>query len=342
MNRRPTINDIARLARVSKKTVSRVINQSPLVRDDTRERINAIIAETGFVPDPQARGLAFRRSFLVGMIYDNPNPQYVVNMQNGLLDGMRGSGFELVVHPCNRQSPTFLSDVRDFVERLKLFGVVLPPSASEDERLPPIFDELDCAYVRIASVALDDPEAMVVTNDHVGGIVAARHLMDLGHRRVGHISGPPTFRSAHERRRGFAQELAEHDVKLLAKNVVEGAYSFESGIACAEKLLARTPRITGIFCGNDEMAAGVLYAARKAGISVPRDLSVMGYDDFQVAARIWPALTTVATPTREVGRIAADQLLRSVGDAHGVRYDPQAILPTLVVRESTGPAPKDA
>src|SRR5579871_1384970 len=96
--RRPTINDIARLAGVSKKTVSRVINASPYVQKETRERIEAVIAAHSYAPDPQARGLAFRRSFLIGLIYDNPNPQYVVNMQLGPLDGMKGSGFELVVH----------------------------------------------------------------------------------------------------------------------------------------------------------------------------------------------------------------------------------------------------
>src|SRR5512140_414136 len=140
--RRPTINDIARLAGVSKKTVSRVINASPYVQKETRERIEAVIAEHGYAPDPQARGLAFRRSFLIGLVYDNPNPQYVVNMQLGLLDGMKGSGFELVVHPCNRASDTFLADLRGFIERQKLFGVVLTPSVSEDERVASLMGDI--------------------------------------------------------------------------------------------------------------------------------------------------------------------------------------------------------
>src|SRR3954466_8270024 len=118
--RRPTINDIARLAGVSKKTVSRVINASPYVQKETRERIEAVIAEHGYAPDPQARGLAFRRSFLIGLVYHNPNPQYVENMRRGLLDGLKGSGFELVVHPYDRASATFLDDLRGFVERQKL------------------------------------------------------------------------------------------------------------------------------------------------------------------------------------------------------------------------------
>jgi LacI family transcriptional regulator len=213
--KRPTINDIARLANVSKKTVSRVINDSPFVREETREKISAIINELGFAPDPQARGLAFRRSFLIGMIYDNPTPQYVVNMQQGILDAMKGTSFELVIRPCNRQDPHFLHDMRAFVERQKLFGVVLPPSVSEDERLIGVLDDINCPYVRIASISLDSPERMVVTHDHIGGVEAARHLVKLGHTRIAHISGPSLFRSAHERRRGFAQGLAETGLKLL-------------------------------------------------------------------------------------------------------------------------------
>jgi LacI family transcriptional regulator len=163
--KKPTINDVARLAGVSKKTVSRVINQSPFVKEETRENINRIIAEIGFSPDPQARGLAFRRSFLIGLVYDNPNPQYVVNMQLGMLDAMRGSGYELVVHPCNRGNPTFLADFRRFIERQKLSGVVLTPSVSEDDRVKAILDEIGCAYIRIASVPVDEPAHIIVSNE---------------------------------------------------------------------------------------------------------------------------------------------------------------------------------
>jgi LacI family transcriptional regulator len=211
-----TINDIARLAEVSKKTVSRVINNSPFVKEETRNRVEAVIAEHGYSPDPQARGLAFRRSFLVGMIYDNPSPNYVVNMQQGVLDGVRGSGLELVVHPCNRGSDTFLADVQGFIVRQKLFGVVLPPSVSEDDRVVAILEEADCPYVRIASVSLDEPARMVVTHDSRGAARAARHLAELGHTRIAFISGPDTFRSSHERGRGFAEGLAEHGLGLHA------------------------------------------------------------------------------------------------------------------------------
>jgi LacI family transcriptional regulator len=337
---RLTINDIARLSGVSKKTVSRVINQSPFVKQETRDRVNAVMTETAYAPDPQARGLAFRRSFLIGMIYDNPNPQYVVNMQHGLLEGLRGSSFELVVHPCERTSPTFVQDVRAFIERQRLFGVVMPPSVAEDERLPPILMELGCAYVRIASVALDTPERMVVSGDRLGGAEVGRYLADLGHSRIAFISGPPSFRSSSERRGGLEDGLAERGLKLAPSYAAEGGYTFDSGKACGRALIEMAERPTAIFAGNDEMAAGVLHAAREAGLRVPEDLSVVGFDDFQIASRVWPSLTTVHTPTHEVGRLAALKLIGRSGDGAASEQDLAKLMPHLVVRASSGPPPR--
>lgn len=330
-----TINDIARLAEVSKKTVSRVINNSPFVKEETRARVAAVIAEHGFTPDPQARGLAFRRSFLVGMIYDNPSPNYVVNMQQGVLDGVRGSGLELVVHPCNRNADSFLDDVRRFIVRQKLFGVVMPPSVSEDDRVVAILKEADCPYVRIASVSLDEPGCMVVTNDSRGAAEAAQHLAELGHSRVAFISGPELFRSSHERGRGFREGLAGHGLTLDPAYVRQGAYTFESGVEAARDLLAMAVPPTAIFAGNDEMAIGVMKAARDAGLDVPRDLSIVGFDDLPMASRVWPNLTTVRLPIRDMGRMAAEKLTaRSRGLDPTTLVQPE-VRPSLVVREST-------
>jgi LacI family transcriptional regulator len=333
--RRLTINDIARLAEVSKKTVSRVINESPFVNEATRTRVAEIIAQNGYIPDPQARGLAFRRSFLVAFFYDNPSPQYVVNAQQGILDALRGSSLELVVRPVNRQAPDFLAEMRDVVTRQKFAGVVLFPSVSEDEGLIALLRELGCPYVRIASVLLDRPEAMIVSHDSVGAAAAARHLAAAGHTRIAHISGPRTFRSSHVRREGFESGLVESGLSLSPHLVAEGAYTFQSGLACAERLLALDPRPTAIFAGNDEMALGVYQAARERGLEIPRDLSVVGFDDSPIASRVWPLLTSVALPIVEMGRIAASRL-RGVTDP----ADPlegRAVTPTLVVRNSVGP-----
>ena len=332
-----TINDVARLAGVSKKTVSRVINNSPFVREETRAKVEAVIAEAGFSPDPQARGLAFRRSFLVGMIYDNPSPNYVVNMQQGVLDAVRGSGLELVVHPCNRASENFLADVQGFVVRQKLFGVVMPPSVSEDERVVAMLRDADCPYVRIASVSLDEPARMVVTNDSLGAAEAARHLAELGHTRVAFISGPDSFRSSHERGRGFAEGLAEHGLTLDPAYVRRGAYTFESGVEAATDLLAMPDPPTAIFAGNDEMAIGVMKAARDRGMDVPFDLSIVGFDDLPMASRVWPNLTTVRLPVRDMGRMAAERLTARSRGLDPAALDQPEIIPSLVVRDSAAP-----
>jgi LacI family transcriptional regulator len=150
-NRRPTINDVARLAHVSKKTVSRVINASPLVHRETREKITAIIAELGFVPDPQARGLAFRRSFLIGLICDDPLPQNIAELLEGVLDALRGTGFELVVRTCAYHEPDFVQDVRAFVEGQRLFGLLLPLPV--EHALTGMLRQLDCPFASIAAGA---------------------------------------------------------------------------------------------------------------------------------------------------------------------------------------------
>jgi LacI family transcriptional regulator len=337
--KRPTINDVARLARVSKKTVSRVINDSPFVKEKTREQVAAVIADIGYTPDPLARGLASKRSYLVGLIYDQPNPQYVIDMQQGILDVIRGSGFELVVHPCRRQAPDFLASVRNFVERQKLAGVVLPPSVSEDDGLIKLLAQFDCPYVRIASVLLDEPEHSIVTHDNEGAEEAAIHLAELGHTRIAHVSGPDTFRSAHERRAGFARGLKSRKLKLEKELDVKAAYTFASGVEAGRKLMAMDDPPTAVFCGNDEMAAGVCQAAREAGHEIGKDVSVCGFDDSPIASRLWPGLTTVLLPIRQMGRMASIRLLGDALIGEPAPEDAQGeVRPKLVVRGSTAKA----
>lgn len=314
-----------------------MINDSPFVKEETRLKVNAIIREVGFEPDPQARGLAFRRSFLVGMIYDNPTPQYIVSMQQGILDAMRGTSYGLLVHPCERTNPNYLADLRSFIERQKLFGVILTPSISEDERMAKLLKEFDCPYVRIASVMLDKPSAMVVTHDADGAIEAAEHLAELGHKVIAHISGPPSFRSAHERRRGFREELAKRGLTMKPEYDREGNYTFDGGIAIARELLALTPRPSAIFCGNDEMAAGVYKVAHELGLSIPADLCVVGFDDSATAKQLWPPLTSVRLPVREMGKLAADKLFGRHEKKRQTEPEATDVIPKLIVRESTAP-----
>lgn len=333
-----TINDVARLAGVSKKTVSRVINDSPLVRPDTRARVQALMLQIGYAPDPQARGLAFRRSFLIGLVYDNPTAQYIVNMQYGALDALRNTGFELVVHPCDSKSEGYIQGIRAFVQRQKLFGVILIPRVSEDQDLADALRDMNVRYVRIASIALDEPSRMLQTHDRLAGVEVANYLESLGHRNFGLITGPNRYRSSIERGGGFIEGLAKRGIKLPTGCIYEGGYTFESGVAGAERLLQSTPRPTAIFACNDEMAAGVYKAALRMGLSIPGDLSVVGYDDSPLASQLWPALSTIHLPIRDLGRQAAQILLAGEPALRGPRPAPSmAVTPHLSVRDSCQP-----
>jgi LacI family transcriptional regulator len=332
VTRRATINDVADKANVSKKTVSRVINREPSVKPVMVERVNRAIAELHFSPNPQARSLALGRSFLVGLIYENPSPTYVVNMQLGILDVLRPAGMELVVHPCRRDTESLLDDVRTFIERQRLDGVILPPPLSEDERLVALLRETGCPYVRIACTALDDPTVMVVSNDHLGARQAAKRLTGLGHTRIALVRGPTSYRSSRERGQAFIAALAEHGIVISGDYDIEGGYTFESGVAAGHRLLELAHPPTSVFALNDDMAIGVMQAARERELNLPRDLSVIGFDDLPMAGRVWPNLTSVRLPIRDMGSLASNKLLAQLG--HDVSIDDYLIEPTLIARQS--------
>jgi LacI family transcriptional regulator len=336
IERKHTINDIARLAVVSKKTVSRVINESPFVHDETRKRILEIMERVGYTPDPQARALAFRRSFLIGLIYDNPNAPYVINIQEGALGALRRMGYELVVHPCDRSSEQFLGDIKQLVSRQKLDGVIILPPVSENNTLADLLKKLKCPYVRVASAAIDDPENLVQSMDRQSAAEVAEHLAKLGHTRIAMIVGPPTYRSSAERLSGFSNALADRGLALPPDYIAEGSYTFESGAACAELLLSRTPRPTAIFAGNDETAAGVYRTAYLRGVRIPDDLTVIGFDDSPLASRLCPSMTTMRQPIRDMGRLAAEKVMAKIARQDGPPAASLTVFPHLVVRESSG------
>ena len=332
-----TINDIAALAGVSKKTVSRVINQSPLLNQATREKVEAVIRETGYTPNPQARALALGRNFLIGLVYDNPNQQMILNMQRGALEALHDTEFELVIRPVDRGSAKVMDDIRSFIVRQRLYGVIILPPLSENDAIARICDEEGCRYVRMGSAVLDDPEHMVVSNDRDAVAEAVRHLIQQGHKRIGLIAGPHGFRSAKERLEGFEMALSEAGISLPRSLVADGQYTFESGVSACESLLDLSPRPNAIFASNDEMAAGVLYAARLRGIEVPDQLSIIGFDDTPITSRVWPPLTTVRWPIVAMGRAAA---LKLIGTAIGEGADvsePSTFSSTLIRRASVAP-----
>ena len=335
---KPTINDVARLASVSKKTVSRVINNSPLLSEKTRKHVEQVIAEIGFVPNLQARALALSRNFIIAAIHDNPNAQFLVNVQQGILEGIAGSEYGLMVQPVDRNSPAIEDDIRAFLERHKPYGVVLLPPISEMDSIAAVCEEFGCRYIRMGSVKLDEAEHTISSNDREAVRQAVTFLIEKGHRRIGLIEGPDGFTSPRERRRGFEEALEAAGLALDPALVRAGRYTFESGVEAGQSLVDLAEPPTAIFASNDEMAIGVMIAARRSGLLIPEDLSIIGFDDTPLSSHVWPALTTVRWPIADMAKTAARKLIAPEDKALLERWQ----LPSeLIDRQSVVPPKQD-
>ena len=332
----PTINDVAALAGVSKKTVSRFINKSPLMSAETKGKVSAAIEKLGYVPNPQARALALRRNFMIALLHDNPNGQAVLNFQKGVLSAIRDTELALAVRPVDRTSGELLADIESFLTKQRPLGVLILPPISERDDIVGLCKRLDVNYIRIGSTALDRPTNCVASNDREIVRELISTLIAAGHRKIGLIRGPKGFRSPVERENGFRDAFAEAGIELDETLMVDGNYRFESGRLAGHSLLDRADRPSVIFASNDEMASGVLHAAHGLGIPVPSELQVVGFDDTATASHVWPPLTTVHWPIAEMGRLAAMKLvpefLGNLADAEDLT---QIVVPSHIVERSS-------
>ncbi len=335
----PTINDVAASAGVSKRTVSRVINNSDKVNEQTRLKVQAIIDELHYSPSSQARGLAGKRSYLLGLIYDVPT-LFINDVQKGILSVCHDEGYDIVVHPCEIGSDMLLSDVRRFVNRSKVDGVIMLPPVSEIRELGKLLDDIGVPYVSFTSELSQQPWRLVVTNYVPAVTDMVNHLVELGHRDIGFISGPHDNLSSRKRQEAFVNALESHGLELKDEFVAEGAFTYESGARAAEELLSKGIRPTAIFAANDEMAFGVMNVANAMGILVPHDLSVVGFDGSDFANFLIPSLSTIRRPSRDMASLAARKLLANINEGtDAARAFESMVSPQFVPRESTGPVP---
>ncbi|HTG37800.1 LacI family DNA-binding transcriptional regulator [Sphingomonas sp.] len=329
----PTIHDVAARAGVSIRTVSRVLNRSPKVNATTRNTVERVIDTLGFVPSLRARALATGRSFLIGLVHDDPNALVLDAVQRGIVAACVARGYEMVVHPAHGTGAPVIEDVTAFARRSRVDGIILLPPVCET---PGLAAALTMPSIAFAAARIPGYPAMLVSNERESAADMARHLLSLGHRRIAMITGPAGMLSAEERRAGFAGALAQAGAPFDPAMVAGGDYGFASGVAAAERLLAGQPRPTAIFASNDVMAAGVLKVAARMGLSVPGALSVAGFDGSALATMLTPALTTVARPLADMAERAAHQLIDRL-ESRAEASDVTATL-ALSIGESTGPA----
>ncbi len=336
---RVRLEDVARRAGVSPKTVSRVLNDEANVSDATRKRVTEAMEAMDYRPLSSARSLAGNRSFLVAMLYDNndnPASTYLAEIQDGVLEACDAHRYNMMVRPLRMRGNDFNRRLDALISDHHPDGVVLTPPITDYK---PLLKQLREHNVAHACVSPMHPgTAIGVAMDEVQAAAAmVQHLLDLGHRRIAHVVGIPAHGASRWRLAGYRAAMAAAGLAEDPALVVQGAFNFGSGVAAARELFALEDRPTAVFAANDDMATGVMWAANECGLKVPQDLSVCGFDDIPLASQLWPALSTVRQPSREMGRIAATQLLellrgRGTGAMVQVPF-------ALQLRESTGPVP---
>lgn len=335
-----TIKDVARVADVSLKTVSRVINNEPTVRETTRRKVRAIINELNYQPDVSARSLRGSTSYAVGLVYDNPNPYYVVDIQNGVLQACREMGYSLQIHPCNTASEDIVEELCDLVRQSRLAGLVLAPPISEDMAITDALSERGIHFVRIISAAKQPQSDApgVYVNDRAAANSITRHLIDKGHRDIAFLAGEEAHNSTVERREGYKAALAAHGLPVQDTLTVPGVYSFGSGFERTVRLMQRANRPTAIFGCNDEIAAGALAAVKANGMRVPDDVAIAGFENSPFSRQSHPQITTASQSTGEIAHQAMMLLIAGMRphSSGGERTGHHAeFIPQLIVRPST-------
>jgi LacI family transcriptional regulator len=332
---RKTIHDVARAAGVAIKTVSRVLNDEPNVRPETRARVIAAAEMLRYQPSLSARSLAGRRSYLVGLVYENPSANYLVELQHGAMARCRQEKFRLFVHQCSGHGEQLTRDVLGLIDQTHVDGVIVSPPLSESAHLLEALDLRALPFVRIAPNEIQHNSPYVDMDDAGAAFEMTRHLIELGHQRIGFIVGHPDHCASSLRLRGYRSALEQHSLQYDPGYVKQGHFVFESGVAAARELLLLPNPPSAIFASNDDMAAGVLLAAHEMAIPVPQRLSVAGFDDTYIARIVWPRLTTVHQPSYDLAFSATDLLLQSLKGGETPRT---TRLPyKLIRRESTAP-----
>ncbi|QBD80074.1 LacI family transcriptional regulator [Ktedonosporobacter rubrisoli] len=312
MKEKCTIDDIARLAGVSKTTVSRVLNHKPDVGSATRKRILRIVEEQGFVPNITAAGLAGGRSHLIGVLLPSFTSLYVLDIMRGMAEAVDDTLYELVLYSINDRAST--KDKGDVIERILTSKLTAGLLAIMPGQLSSYVTRLHKPGFPVMTI--DDQEAIpsvprISADNRGGAYIAVRHLLSLGHSRIAHIKGPAHYLCARERYQGYCQALEEAGLAVEPGLVLEGDFQENSGFQAARRLfsLPSEQQPTAIFAGNDLMAYGVLSAAAEQGIAIPSELAVVGFDDLSSSALVRPALTTVRQPFHEMGRLGVKRLL---------------------------------
>jgi LacI family transcriptional regulator len=336
--KKPTLQNVADKAGVSTATVSRCLNQPEKVRAAVQVKINEAIQELAYVPDGAARALASRRTHTIGAIVPTIDNAIFPKAIQYLQTGLTKANFTLLLANSGYSLDEELREVQSFISR-GIDGIVL----IGEQHHPEVYASIKRHQIPLVNLWTYNPNSAhsCIGYDHIkAGEHVAQHLLDLGHTEIGVISGHLENNDrAIIRLKGIKETILKVGCGLADNKIIECNYSVEQGCEKLHQLLDRHPRTTAIICGNDLLAIGALAGARDRGLNVPKDLSITGFDNLEILPFLTPSLTTVNSPSRRMGEKAAEYLIKQIqnGTSSIEHIELQA---DLIVRETTGPAPK--
>ncbi|WP_068092136.1 LacI family DNA-binding transcriptional regulator [Novosphingobium rosa] len=339
-SRAPTIIDVARQAGVSPMTVSRVINGKQAVRPATREAVQAAIDALGYAPSAAARALAGGEEIRICLLFSNPSTSFLSELLMGSLEQASHHNVMLAVEKL--AEPLSVEAVLAHLKHARINGIILPPPLCDSPEMLAALRDAGIRAVTLAASHRPDHFSSINMDDRLAAREMTRHLVALGHRRIGFVKGNPAYNSGQRRFEGYVAALADAGLPLDETLIAQGLFNYRSGLDAAEHLLDLPEPPTAIFACNDDMAAAAVAIAHGRGLDVPGDLTVCGFDDTPLATTIWPELTTVHQPISDMARAAVDLLVR---DLRGQRDDAadepsHVLLDFKLVRRQSDAAPR--
>jgi LacI family transcriptional regulator len=332
-----TIKDVARVAGVSPSTVSRALNDSPLIREETKDRIRRIARELGYERNELARGLVKGSFQTLGLLVPDITNPFFAEITRGVGKAAHAAGYGVIL--CNTEGdPDRERSYISLLRRKRVDGLVIA-SVTVDAPCLKSLSRSKTPVVLVSRLSRDLKIPYVGVDDRLGGRLATEHLVGLGHERLGFIGGPADVQASIDRLAAFQEVLAENRIPLRKSWVIFTEFTQRAGYEAGLRLLGRKRRPTAVFAANDVIALGVLQAAEELGLRIPDDVSLVGYDDISYAALPRIELTTVAQPSFEIGRLAAEWLLALIGGRRKRVYS-RLLRPELKIRRTTAPPPQ--
>lgn len=336
--------DVAKSAGVSIKTVSRVLNNEPHVREAIRQKVLVAVKELNYIPSASARHLRSKRTYTIHIISHTINSNFLNAIQSGALLTSQKKGYRLILSLLEikhlEDKEYVINWCKSLTQKNRPDGVILVPPYSNNETINDALLNAKIPIVRIGPNSIEDDNITILIEDKYAAKDAVNHLIQGGHKRIAIVKGQEDQQATHERLKGYKAALTNANIPIDDSLIFAGAFNFSSGMEAGDKILDMANPPTAVFAANDDMAAGILVSALKRDVRVPENLSIVGFDDSELAEKIWPQLTTVRQPFVKFGERAVEILIDIAGNKNLKPENTDKIRRLdydIIIRNSTSP-----